>query len=139
MGVQPALGDRDALRTITTTMSPSVNPVNSMPDYPPAAHKSSKDLVSEQPLSASTMSVSPKTSGELYTQDDQSEQPLRLRGGCIPCPVSSFLGYGVNSNSDVCCRMGAYVGSFLFHAAVEHCLRATKTEKCEEARRRWCW
>lgn len=33
----------------------------------------------------------PSTQMSLHSPQDQSSKPLRLRGGCIPCPVSSRL------------------------------------------------
>ena len=55
----------------------------SLPAYPPKVHEQAK-IVSKQPLRAAEMEVSPRVK-----QD--AEKALRLRGGCIPCPVRTPL------------------------------------------------
>ncbi|KDQ30327.1 hypothetical protein PLEOSDRAFT_1070073 [Pleurotus ostreatus PC15] len=57
-----------------------------MPAYPPAAHASMKDtdsarVVAAQPGAGPTMKAA-------QPEDGQTEGAKRLRGGCIPCPVS---------------------------------------------------
>ncbi|PFH53496.1 hypothetical protein AMATHDRAFT_95288, partial [Amanita thiersii Skay4041] len=55
------------------------------PTYPPAAHSKlamSDNPVAEQPTPTTEMVVSRATQGQ------EQQRAARLRGGCIPCPVS---------------------------------------------------
>jgi len=52
----------------------------SLPAYPPKVPEQAK-IISKQPLRAAEMEVSPGV------KQDGGEGALRLRGGCIPCPV----------------------------------------------------
>ncbi|ESK90980.1 hypothetical protein Moror_16378 [Moniliophthora roreri MCA 2997] len=58
----------------------------SMPALPPSAHTTSKhqeSIVSNQPLPASGMVVRPDAPAR---GEQTTDGPMRLRGGCIPCP-----------------------------------------------------
>ncbi|TFK71149.1 hypothetical protein BDN72DRAFT_838090 [Pluteus cervinus] len=56
-------------------------------DYPPQAHThpsmkdkgTTRQIISEQPKPSTNMNVTPETASE-------RDKPLRLRGGCVPCP-----------------------------------------------------
>ncbi|KAG2131026.1 hypothetical protein DEU56DRAFT_459671 [Suillus clintonianus] len=48
--------------------------------YPPAAHAVPRGIVSSQP-SSSSMLLYPSPQ-----EEEKTHSPMRLRGGCIPCP-----------------------------------------------------
>ncbi|EIW74049.1 hypothetical protein CONPUDRAFT_140647 [Coniophora puteana RWD-64-598 SS2] len=62
------------------------------PAYPPAAHTTqrlalgSEDIVASQPGSTQSMSLSSQQGAAPKQRVDGADEPLRLRGGCIPCP-----------------------------------------------------
>ncbi|KAG7085473.1 hypothetical protein E1B28_003034 [Marasmius oreades] len=60
-------------------MSESSKNSYTMPSIPPAAHTK---VVSSQPSPASGMVVA----RDVPARGEQTEGPMRLRGGCIPCP-----------------------------------------------------
>lgn len=71
--------------------------------YPPTA--AVRDSVTEQPKPASPMSLS-------KTENDK-QSPQRLRGGCVPCPVSLFdLYIFTRYKTDIWLRMEAFVSVF---------------------------
>ncbi|KAG2133120.1 hypothetical protein BD769DRAFT_1447550 [Suillus cothurnatus] len=53
--------------------------------YPPAAHAVPREIVSSQP-SSSAMLLHPSPQNKHPQKEEQTHSPLRLRGGCIPCP-----------------------------------------------------
>lgn len=69
---------------------------NSMLPMPPIAHMKTQNIVSQQPNAASSMSVA---GGQQSQSDESAEKPMRLRGGCIPCPVSFILSLHTTRNS----------------------------------------
>lgn len=102
----------------------SVMTQSSMPVYPPHAQErvsvqGSGGPVSEQPKAGVGMSPS-MTYGDAGKQD----KPMRLRGGCIPCPVSYtfYIPWQVIwTDINVDYREEESAGSYPFHAAVRHC------------------
>ncbi|KAG1810998.1 hypothetical protein EV424DRAFT_1421057 [Suillus variegatus] len=53
--------------------------------YPPAVRAVEREIVSSQPSSSSMLLHSSPQDRPLQ-KDEQTHSPLRLRGGCIPCP-----------------------------------------------------
>ncbi|OJA09044.1 hypothetical protein AZE42_04734 [Rhizopogon vesiculosus] len=64
-------------------MDPSSDPHRDTVTYPPRAHTRG-EIVSSQP-SPSTMSLS-SSPQDRPLKEEQTHSPMRLRGGCIPCP-----------------------------------------------------
>jgi len=69
----------------STVTAASVAPVT----VPPAARAGTKDVVFVQPSPKATMSASERVPERPESQPVHSDTPLRLRGGCLPCPVGT--------------------------------------------------
>jgi hypothetical protein len=67
-----------SLSTLTITMQPTTT-TTAAPSYPPSAHTTTPS--SAQPAPSPTMAVSQEPA-------KKEKEAMRLRGGCIPCPVS---------------------------------------------------
>ncbi|KAF9267034.1 hypothetical protein L218DRAFT_715733 [Marasmius fiardii PR-910] len=78
---QTSVNLRTPSRRRRNTMSES-SPMSSIPD--PITTLPSAKVVSSQPSPLSRMVVAP----DAPARGEQTETPMRLRGGCIPCPVS---------------------------------------------------
>ncbi|KAG2744827.1 hypothetical protein P692DRAFT_20837176 [Suillus brevipes Sb2] len=70
-------------------MNSSSVPLADSVTYPPAARSSRREIVSSQP-SSSSMFLHSSPQNRPRQKEEQTDSPLRLRGGCIPCPVSCF-------------------------------------------------
>ncbi|KAG0700802.1 hypothetical protein DFH29DRAFT_930362 [Suillus ampliporus] len=66
-------------------MNPSAGPRTASITYPPVAHVVPREIVSSQPSSLS-MLLSSSPQDKLPQKEEQTHSPMRLRGGCIPCP-----------------------------------------------------
>ncbi|KAI0083797.1 hypothetical protein BDY19DRAFT_975671 [Irpex rosettiformis] len=59
---------------------------SSQPTYPPAVHTAHDQVHAVQPAPTQTMSVN----RDAQVEEQRAE---RIRGGCIPCPVSLLQHY----------------------------------------------
>lgn len=99
-----------ALTTKTNMSSPS-------PSYPPKAHvSSSSPALSPEPAYVTTQPTGRSMSADANRREMRVERNQRIRGGCIPCPVSFFRSFSSHPHADLACRMDPCVGSFHSHA-----------------------
>ena len=56
---------------------------------PPSVRTGTKDAVYIQPAPQATMSTSQRIPEHRESQLVRNDRPLRLRGGCVPCPVGA--------------------------------------------------
>lgn len=71
--------------------------------------------ISHQPAPAKQMSLN--SSGKGDDGEQTVDGPMRLRGGCIPCPVSNlWLPYATYTETNLAIRMVLVATSFLFLA-----------------------
>jgi hypothetical protein len=90
-GISVRLSQLQFTQGSTTQMDPSSGPhtTSSTITYPPRAYTVGREIVSSQP-SPLSMSLSPSPQNTRPPQrGEQTQSPMRLRGGCVPCPVSS--------------------------------------------------
>ncbi|KAG1752026.1 hypothetical protein EDB19DRAFT_1671340 [Suillus lakei] len=66
-------------------MNYSSGPRTDSVTYPPAAHAIPREIVSSQP-SSSSMLLHSSPQDRPPQIEEQTHSPMRLRGGCIPCP-----------------------------------------------------
>ncbi|KAL4076692.1 hypothetical protein V8B97DRAFT_1483667 [Scleroderma yunnanense] len=58
---------------------------------PPAAHTATRDVIFIQPSPKGTMSAAERDPERPEHHQEYNDRPLRLRGGCIPCPVGRMV------------------------------------------------